>query len=295
MLKTFFKLLLCIIVYTIVFMMASAVMPYSEGFKELTSSDNPFMILFMMVYNACICFTMYFIIKHAHSRGKKLFLNMVFVMFFIQSFMPHIESLFFGSVFFELTKLDVILIMLAGLFPLLATVPLLLKFFQNKNDLEIKTKINFNNILVKLGIIGVVYLCSYILLGFLMTWAFAEFKTHYGETIANTPNVYLNVSVQIVRGILFGVFIIPLISIIKTKRIFILSVCMVYLCTGIQLLIPNDFFPEQLRYIYLIEMSGAMLLFGIFVGNILWWNGKQKPSSTTGTIDASEAIVQRTM
>ena len=279
MLKTIVKLVLCIIVYTVVFLVASAVMPYSQSFKEMSSSDNPFIILFMMVYNACVCFTIYFIIKHAHYNGKNLFFIIVFVMFFVQPFMTHIESFFINGPFYTLTKLDVILIILAGLFPLLATVPLLIKFFHIKNGVPVNSKIYIKYIPIKLGIIGIVYLCSYILLGFIVTLLFEEFKTHYGETIANTPNAYLNAFIQILRGILYGVFIIPLIKIIKTKWEFIISICMVYLCTSIQLIIPNEFIPDNLKIIYFIEMTGAMLLFGIIVGNIIWWNKKQKTSA----------------
>jgi len=184
--------------------------------------------------------------------------------------MTHIETLLFGSTFFAATKADIFLLMLSGLLPLIATVQLFIKFFQLREDLSMRNKINYKNIPVKLGIIGIIYLCSYILLGFLMTLIFDDFVTHYGEAIENTPNVFLNAAIQISRGILYGAFVIPLLNILNAKRDFILSVCMVFLCAGIQLIIPNELFPENLRYIYLIEMTGAMLLFGIIAGNLLW-------------------------
>jgi hypothetical protein len=49
--------------------------------------------------------------------------------------MMHIETLFFGSTLYVVTKLDIILLILSGLLPLIVTVPLLVKFFQIKNDL----------------------------------------------------------------------------------------------------------------------------------------------------------------
>jgi hypothetical protein len=270
MIKTFLKFLLCVALYSVVFIAASAVMPYSQGFKELVVSENPFTMLFMLVYNAYVCFSIYFIIRHAHINGKKLFCNVIFVVFFTQSFMAQIETLLFGSVFYPITKLDALLTMLAALSPLIITVPLLIKFFQTKNDLVINNKINVKCIGIKLAIIGIVYLCSFILFGLLVTWLPVEYLTHYGETIANTPDAFLNASIQIFRGILYGVFVIPLIRIIKTKRESIVSICLVYLCQGIQLIIPNELIPEELRIAYFIELTGAMLLFGIVAGNILW-------------------------
>jgi len=83
MIKMFLKLLLCVIVYTVAFTIANAVMPYSRGFKELSASGNPMSLFFLLVIAALVCFTIYFIIRHSHFNGKKLFLNIVFVLFFV--------------------------------------------------------------------------------------------------------------------------------------------------------------------------------------------------------------------
>jgi hypothetical protein len=191
-------------------------------------------------------------------------------MFFTVFFLNQVESLVFGGTLYTLTRLDTILTMLAGLFPLTATTPLLIIFFQTKNDSQEINKINSKYILVRLGLIGIIYLCSYILLGFFMTWQFDGFQTHYGESVMNTPNVFVNASFQILRGILFGAAAIPLMRIIKSKQKFVLCTCLVYLCPGIQLILPSGFFPDDLRIAYLLEMTGAMFLFGIIAGNLLW-------------------------
>ena len=49
MVKTFFKLLLSVIVYTVVFMIANAFMPFSQGFRELNASGNPMSLLFLLI------------------------------------------------------------------------------------------------------------------------------------------------------------------------------------------------------------------------------------------------------
>ena len=76
---------------------------------------------------------------------------------------------------------------------------------------------------------------------------------------------------QVLRGILFGAFVLPLVKmIIKSKFIFITSVCLVYLCTGILLIIPNVLFPDIVRIGHFIEVTSSTLFFGIIVGNVLW-------------------------
>ena len=283
--KTFFKLSLSAIVYMIIFMIANAVLPFSQGFRELGASGNPMGLLFLLIVSVWICFTIYYIIKHTHFRGIKLFLNLLFVLFFVQCFMTQIETWFFGQAFTVLTKSDILCIMLAGFFSLLATIPLLVKFFQNKKEPVESEKLNIKSIVLKLGIIGIIYLTVYMLFGYFVAWQLEELRQFYSGSseklsfwgqmvnIAHTNPV--SFPFQILRGILFGTFIIPLIIMVnKSKIAFIASVCLVYLCTAIVLIIPNVLFPDTVRLAHLIEMTSSMLLFGIIVGNILWKNKK---------------------
>jgi hypothetical protein len=201
--------------------------------------------------------------------------------------MTQIETLFFGSAFAVLTKPDIILIMLAGLFPLLGTVPLLVKFFKNKNIIHKKNKINIKDIAIRLAIIGIIYLCIYMAFGYFVAWQFEELRLFYtgsteklsffGQMVNNIKTNTVIIPFQILRGILFGAAIIPLKNMVnKNKIIFIINVCLIYLCTAIVLIIPNVLFPDTVRIAHLIEMGSSMLLFGIIVGNILWEKDKSK-------------------
>ena len=90
MVKKILKLLLCIVVYTIVFSLTNSLLPFSQGFKELKWTGNQSSILFVLINAAWVCFAIYFIIRHSNMSGKKLFFNVVFVLFFVQSFMTQI-------------------------------------------------------------------------------------------------------------------------------------------------------------------------------------------------------------
>ncbi len=282
MLKTFFKLLLSVIVYTVVFVLANALLPFSSDFKELgASGQSPLSLLFLMINSAWVCFTIYFIIRHTHFKGVRLFLNLLFIFFFVQHFMTQIETLFFGHSFAVLTKLDIIYIMLAGLFPLMATTPLLIKFFKNDAvEAEIE-KPNITDTLLRLGLIGVIYLFVYMLFGYFVAWQFEELRVFYSGTatkmgfwehifdnlVQTNPVIF---PFQIVRGILFGLFILPLRNMINQKKTFVTSVSLVYLGTAILLIIPNVLFPDTVRLAHLLEMTTSMLLFGVIVGILLW-------------------------
>jgi hypothetical protein len=290
MAKTFLKLLLSVVVYSVVFMLANALLPFSQGFRELGANGDPTALIFMLISTSWICFTIYFIIKNTNFRGKILFFNLLFIMFFIGFFMTQIETLFFVKAFPSLTKMDTVLIMIAGLFPLLAMIPLLIKFFQNKNNVNEAVKLNIKTIVPKLGIIGLIYLCVYMIFGYFVAWQFEELRVFYtgssekldffGQLINNFRTNPIIYPFQIIRGILFGIFIIPLLSMVnKNQKTFILSLCLVYLCTSIVLIIPNVLFPNIVRLAHFAEMMASMLIFGIIVGKIMWVNTEAKNST----------------
>ena len=292
MMKTFFKFLLSTIVYTIVYIMANVVMPYSQGLKELGTSDDPDGMVYLLIVTAFVCFTIYFIIRHSQFKGIKLFLNIVFVLFFVHLFMAQIETLYFGYAFPALTTLDVVLIMVAGLIPLLVTVPLMIKFFQKNNDIATeRMEMNLQSLLIKLGVIGIIYTCIYMIFGYFVAWQFEELRIFYSGSaeklsfwphlFSNDPKLYL---FQILRGILFAAFVLPLTSMIRAKMALMTSVCLVYAYLGIVLLLPTKLFPDMVRMGHFLEVTSSMILFGIIVGNILWNNRNQqqvKPASGT--------------
>lgn len=285
MIKTFFKLLLCTIVFTIGIMIAYMALPFSEDLREVRTSEGLMTLLLTLVKNGWVCFVIYFIIRHTKFNCVKLFVNLLLIMFPVLFIMGQIELLFFINAFPSMVKLDVLFFMLCGLVPLLITIPLLMKFFQNKNTVDETIKIELKSILVKLGIIGIIYCFIYYIFGLLIAWQFEEIRIFYSNSSIFFQQKFHKYSLllfpfQILRGILFGIFIIPLKSMItKNKKVFIMNVCTVYLSMGFMLLSPNALFPDMVRYAQLIEMTSSMLLFGIVVGNIMWGNKKQKTSA----------------
>jgi len=125
------------------------------------------------------------------------------------------------------------------------------------------------------------------LFGYFVAWQFEELRLFYsgsaekisfwGQIANNIKTSPIIFPFQILRGILFGIAIIPIRRMIHKKSVFIISVCLIYLCTAIVLIIPNALFPDMVRIAHLIEMSSSMLLFGIIVGNILWNKESIKP------------------
>ena len=183
MIKTFFKLLLLVFLYTLLFIAGNAVFPFSAEFKALgAASGDPGGILFMVISSAWTCFALYFIIRHSALRGIPLSASLFGVLFFVQYCMTQIETLFFSSAFKALSKGDILLIIAAGIMPHLATVPLGVKFFTNKDAVSGTVTITASvvkRLLVKLAAIGVIYLAVYMLAGYFVAWQFEELRYFY--------------------------------------------------------------------------------------------------------------------
>jgi hypothetical protein len=280
MVKTFFKLLLCVIIYTVVFLIGTGILPHTQEFREMKQPDNPFGLLFLLINSAFVCFVVYFIIKNSMINGIKLFLISAGVVFFVQSFMTQIETLFFIRVFKGLMVLDVMLFLVRDLIALAATTPLMIKFFQNKEIVCEAIKIDVRSVIIKLGIIGIIYTFVYMIFGYFVAWQFEALRLFYSgsaeklsfigqlaNNIKTNPVIY---PFQFIRGILFSGAILPLLFVNNKKKIFIFSVCLVYFSTSAVLLIPNALFPDMVRYGHLIEMSTSMTVFGLIAGNIMY-------------------------
>jgi len=280
MIKTFFKLLLCVIIYTVVFLAAIVLLPHTQEFREMKQPDNPFGFLFLVINSAFVCFVVYFIIKNSMINGIKLFLISAGAVFFVQSFMTQIETLFFIRAFKGLTAFDVTLFMVRDLIALTATVPLMIKFFQNKEIVCEVIKVDVKSVIPKFGIIGVIYTIVYMTFGYFVAWQFealrlfysgsAEKLSFFGQLVNNVKTNPLIYPFQFIRGLLFSVAILPLLFVINKKKIFVFSVCLVYFSTSTVLLVPNALFPDMVRYGHLIEMSTSMIVFGLIVGNIMY-------------------------
>jgi len=289
MLKNCLKFLLSVAVYAFAFIVASGFMPYSNGFLEFSDlilEEHPIAMLSQLVNFAWICFTIYFIIKHTHYAGKKLFVRMLYVLFFTMFFITFLGAMYSVDAFEgRVTRLDFLLVMLTGLISLLPTLLLMIKLFGNKDEKTTiieNSKLDIKTVVVILGICGLVYFVAYFIFAYLVQWQFEEFRNFYSDTQwgraawgGDYSGLFPWLSITILRGILNGLFVLPLLSMItKNKRTFLVGLCLIYLAPAINHIAPNPMFPDTVRLLHLAAMTGSMLSFGIIVGNILW--GKTK-------------------
>ena len=282
--KNCFKFLVCVVIYTVVYIIVNAFMPYSQEFMEANIAEHrsAAMMLLMLVPIFWNCFAAYFIIKNTHFNGTKLFVRLLFVMFFVMFFITYIGAMY-SLIAFEgnITALDFLFTMIAGLISLLVTIPIMIKFFQNKNEYNITSdsiKNDFKATVVKLGLCGITYFVAYFIFAFFFQWRFEVFRnfyssTQWGQTAwgGNISGLFPFLSITFIRGILNGIFILPLVSMItQSKYKFVTAICLVCIAPAMNHIPPNPIFPDTVRLVHLGGMTGTMLLFSLVAGNILW-------------------------
>lgn len=278
--KAILKFAALVLVVTIVFIIASALFPYSEGLKNAQQDANGFALLFILLNKAWLCLAIVYVVKKSTWGNKLLVYSLIGVLLMVHSFMMQIETFYFHSAFPALAYADIFLIFIANGIPIFAGVPLAMYLFRKnadrQNSVQSISLPTIQELTAKLTMIGLVYVCVYFLFGYFVAWQLAELRLFYSgsteeigffaQQIVNWeeyPSIY---PFQFFRGVLFGVFILPFVLMFKSNsRVLFTSIFLVYMSTAFPLTIPNALFPESVRWAHFLEMLSSMFVFSIIV------------------------------
>jgi len=266
-------------------MLVMVLMPFSQAFTEISlqiaetqTIASTLIMLLPILWN---CSITYFIIRHASIGGKKLSIRLVCMMFFVVYFVPQALGAESANVH-GMPWYDFMLTTIPGLVSLLATIPLMVRFFQNKNVVEAvgeRKKLSVKDTAIKIGLGGLVVAGTYILFLFVVQRHIEEYRMFYADTAwmqaVHGENIvglfYPLFSIPFLRGVIYGLLMLPLLTIItKSKIVFIIAVCLLVLAPGVALIAPNPLLPDTVRLLLMASMTITMLLLGIFTGNVLW-------------------------
>lgn len=282
--KNLVKFLVVYVTYSIVFILVNGMMPYSQAFMEASArtTAGPLDLLFVAIsclwFSSTICYT----VSHTKWKGVKLALGVIAMISLVHPVLTQSETLFFGSVFAVISKSDILLIMLASILPLLASVPLAVKMWSKgkSNEPVSVIPIDVKKLVISISMVGFAYMIVYFVFGYFVAWKSDAVRMFYSgatqdigfwaklrQNWRENPAIY---PFQFTRGVLFGVAALLTLYMGRSRRIeFIINICLIYLCTAIVLIIPNFLFPDAVRWAHFIEMFLSMLLFGVLTGLIM--------------------------
>lgn len=153
------------------------------------------------------------------------------------------------------------------------------KWKSDENTLQLPKRMNISakELLLKLGIIAVVYLIIYWLAGYYIAWQNPELRDFYGspgeikpflphtlDTFGGTPSLMI---LQLFRGILFALIAMPVILGSKVNRwLTAFLVGLLFAIPHLVHILPNPLMPlASVRLSHMVETASSSFIFGLFV------------------------------
>lgn len=247
--------------------------PNSRILAGMEQEMNSFFVYFL-IYALYSSIVFYLIIKNSDVDGRDQLIGVLSSSFIVFPLMGFFESLFWGSAFQEVGVMEHVHT-LARL-SLTYTIISLVLYLLNRKKVSPK-RVSWlkpePHVVRNVFIIGLVYLVVYYFFGYYIAWHFSETRIFYtgsSELKSFVEHVLLGnlldlefVFIHYLRGVLFGVAGYCLSSILSSKRrLMVLIFSLFFGGFGIQLIMPNPFFPEMVRISHLFETTLSMLFFG---------------------------------
>jgi hypothetical protein len=278
--KTIIKILGISLLATIIYIVGSAVMPFSGSFKDISQDSNPTDLIYLLIVHTYITASVFYIGNKSEWNKKWLHYSIILVFIAVYGFITQIETLFFQDSFKALSKSDGWLIMITNVVGLLVIIPQTLTIVKKRySESKPKIEIKLNVISRKVALLAVIYIFIYFLFGYFVAWQFADVREFYSGTsekesfiqvmAGNLKDSYI-IPFQFLRGFLLSISIIPIVFMFRNrKKELLISLILIFTTTAIVLIIPNALFPDMVRWAHFIEMAISMSLFSIITW-LIW-------------------------
>ena len=220
------------------------------------------------------------LVYNSKVKGLKLAGIIILMVFGIQFFMSQIETLWFNeAVNFPLAGIWAVVFggfVMAVLFS--GSAIWMTRGLKSVNhSMDSPTIQVRSDLIMRVAFLAVIaYPAIYFLAGYFIAWQFADVRVYYTSVTELTgffPVMWENLksglyAFQIFRGILWILIALPAILVLNANAIqkgLIIGLLFSFL-GGMQLLIPNPFMPEMVRFAHLVETVSSNFLWGFLIG-----------------------------
>jgi len=132
----------------------------------------------------------------------------------------------------------------------------------------------------KLAVIAIAYVILYFTFGYFIAWSNPAVREYYGGTdagsfvsnmAATVSNMPWLVPFQIFRAMLWTALALPIVRMMKGQwPETALAIGLLFgVVMNTQLLLPNPYMPEAVRFTHLIETASSNFIFGMLIGTLL--------------------------
>jgi hypothetical protein len=281
------KIVLLTILYTILFAAGSALLgPRVPRDPAMQTGALAAMPLVGFVDTVVLAW----VILRSNWGGWKLILTTAVCYYGVQTFMAQIETAYFGP------ALGIPLSMVPGL--LLQSLPVVLVFIPlavlilgkgRGGDADPtaaeRLQMPAGQYAWKLAVIAVLYALLYFSFGYFVAWQNPRLAAMYGNGANHEVfNNFKLVPLQLVRGVLWALFALPIIRMSKggAWQIALLVGVLLALPMNIVHALPNPFMPDpSVRLSHFIETATSNFIFGVLLTRLILW--RPAPRTLTAT------------
>lgn len=281
-----FKLIALTLILFICFSVASVVVGIQSSSAQDTDQSKAALALLSVCFLNTIVLA--YPILRSKWRGLKLTAVVFVVLFGVQTFMSQMETWFFGSAF-SLSSSELLRIILMGAVTAILYSPLavlILGKMKRSTDANIFNSnrplaMSFKEWIWKLIVIAISYVIIYFVFGYFVAWqspALRKFYSGSTELLGFFPHMLNQIATQpdliifqFFRGLIWVALAMPIIRMMKGEKF--KTALAIGLLFGVlmssQLLLPNQFMPEPVRMMHLLETSTSNFVFGFLIVYVL--------------------------
>ena len=288
--KSTLILTICI---TVIWSLVSGILMGVFGFvKQSASNPSDSLKSIIALFLLCICngIMVVWYTKRSHYTGKKLFINIMFLIFGIFSFMTQIETLYFNNS----VKMPILMLLITVFTG--AIISTFCGIFAVKIKNKLKGQIESNYVLNldsikksigKFTVLAFIYMIFYFFFGYYIAWKFPVLRQFYTGSTDIIPYIThmqnqlhedaFLVVFQIFRGFLWtfiGYMLLRGLAVKNKIERYILMGLLLSVPLATPLFAPNDFMPAGVRFGHFFELLIENFLFGVILTYILPVNKK---------------------
>ncbi len=293
--ETIKSILFLAISTTIIWSLISGILMGIFGFiKHSSSSSSDSLKSIISLFLLCISngVLVVWYTKRSHYTDKKLFANIMFLIFGIFSFMTQIETLYFN----DSVKMPLLMLLITVFTE--AIISTFCGIFAVKMKNKSKKQIQSNYALHldsmkknvgKFTLLAFIYMIFYFFFGYYIAWQFPELRQFYSGSTDILPfithiqnqlhkDAFL-VVFQIFRGFLWtfiGYMLLRGIAVKSNIERYVLMGLLLSIPLATPLFVPNDFMPSGVRFGHFFELLIENFLFGVILTYILPTNKKSR-------------------
>ena len=296
-LPSIFIYLLRILLLAIILTIVNIISGIGSGLASLDASPSPdeagnaFLIL--LGVNLMNAFLVSIVLVRSPWRGWKLVLAVGGIYFGISTFMPQLETWFFGEAM-GINHTLLAQFILSGAITTVFFAPIAVLIFRKgkgKSESVASPAWQITGLHWKLPVLTLLYVLLYFVFGYYIAWQslmvrlyytrsteILPFIQHIGNLLKSDTNLFF---FQVFRGILWTGFVWLILQCCKGKKweLALFTGLLLGLLLTIPLFLPNPFMPRTVRMIHFVETASSTFLFGVIAALLL--TSRKESRSTT--------------